>query len=53
MAGMGHPPTVEKINWAWWILCAVIGHKEVRVPGRYLLICRRCGRLNPIRPPDD
>jgi hypothetical protein len=50
---MTHPPTVEKINRAWWVVCVVIGHDERRVPGRYLKKCARCGRLEGIRRPDE
>jgi hypothetical protein len=49
-----HPPTEEKITWRWWIFCLVAGHDYQPVPGRrYLKMCRRCGRLEAIRPPDE
>jgi hypothetical protein len=44
----------EKVNRAWWTVCAVVGHDFRTVPGHpYILRCERCGRLNPIRRPED
>jgi hypothetical protein len=44
----------EKINWAWWTICAVVGHAYQDVPGHpYIECCKRCGRLEPIRRPDE
>jgi hypothetical protein len=44
----------EKVHWAWWTVCAVIGHDFRTIPERpYILRCERCGRLNPIRRPED
>jgi hypothetical protein len=44
----------EKVNWAWWTVCAVVGHALRDVPGHpYILRCNRCGRLDPIRRPDE
>ena len=44
---------VEKINWFKWPICVLAGHSYLEHPGRYLLECRRCGRLEPIRRPDE
>jgi hypothetical protein len=44
----------EKVNWAWWTVCAAVGHDFRTVPGHpYILRCERCGRLDPIRLPED
>jgi hypothetical protein len=44
----------EKVNRAWWTVCAVVSHDFRTVPGHpYILRCERCGRLDPIRRPED
>jgi hypothetical protein len=44
----------EKVDWARWTVCVVVGHDFRDVPARpYVLRCERCGRLNPIRRPDE
>jgi hypothetical protein len=44
----------EKIDWARWAVCAVVGHAYRDVPGHaYIERCKRCGRLEPIRRPDE
>jgi hypothetical protein len=44
----------EKVNRAWWTVSAVVGHDFRTVPGHpYILRCKRCGRLDPIRRPED
>jgi hypothetical protein len=44
----------EKVNWAWWTVCKIVGHDFQDVPGHsYIVRCERCGRLDPIRRPDE
>ena len=44
----------ERVSWAWWAVCAFVGHDFQDVSGHpYILCCERCGRLNPIRRPDE
>jgi hypothetical protein len=42
----------EKINWARWLVCLVRGHSYEHLRP-YLLQCQRCGRQEPLRPPDE
>ncbi len=44
---------VEKINWFKRPVCMLLGHAYFEQVGRYLLECGRCGRLEPIRRPDE
>jgi hypothetical protein len=44
----------EEVRWVWWTVCKIVGHDFRDVPDHaYILRCERCGRLNPIRRPDE
>ena len=44
----------EKVNRAWWTVCAVVSHDFRTIPGHpYILRCGRCGRLSPLRRPEE